>query len=65
MTQRVANSLRKRGLTRSEIQCCGQCLYHKLMAQDEFMCDNENSEGYGLSTAYDDCCEEFEEREEE
>ena len=48
----------------SEMQCCGQCRHHKPMAQDEFMCDNENSEGYGLSTAYDDCCEEFEEREE-
>lgn len=47
----------------SEIQCCGKCLYHKPMAQDEFMCDNENSEGYGLSTVYDDCCGEFEERE--
>ena len=35
-----------------------------LIRQCEFMCDNENSEGYGLSTAYDDCCEEFEEREE-
>lgn len=44
----------------SEIQCCGQCLHHKPMEQDEFMCDNENSEGYGLSTVYDDCCMEFE-----
>lgn len=47
----------------SETKCCGQCKHHKSMAQDEFMCDKENSEGYGLSTAYDDCCDEFEERE--
>ena len=48
-----------------ETQCCGQYRHHKPMAQDEFMCDNENSEGYGLSTAYDDCCEDgFEEAEE-
>lgn len=44
--------------------CCGNCKHHKPMAQDEFMRGNENSEGYGLSTAYDDFCEEFEEREE-
>lgn len=45
-------------------QCCGDCRWHKRIARHEFVCDNENSEGYGLSTAYDDCCEEFEEREE-
>lgn len=42
--------------------CCGNCKHHKPMSKDEFVCDNESSEGYGLSTAYDDCCEEFEER---
>lgn len=47
----------------TETQCCGQCRHHKYMELEEFMCDNENSEGYGLGTAYDDCCEEFEERE--
>lgn len=47
-----------------ETQCCGRYRHHKYMAQDEFMCDNESSEGYGLSTVYDDCCEEFEERRE-
>ena len=45
-------------------KCCGNCAYHIPMPLDEFMCDNENSEGHGLSTAYDDCCEEFEESEE-
>ena len=48
-----------------EIQYCGRCQYHKYMALDEFMCDNEESEAYGLSTLYDDVCENFEEREEE
>lgn len=41
-------------------ECCGTCRYHKPMAGDEFTCDNEESEGYGLSTAYDDHCEEYE-----
>lgn len=45
-------------------QCCGDCRWHKRIARNEFVCDNENSEGYGLSTAYDDCCEEFDGREE-
>lgn len=44
-------------------QCCGTCAYHIPMVADEFCCDNEDSEGYGLSTAYDDCCEEYESRE--
>lgn len=45
-------------------KCCGNCIYNIPMPLDEFMCDNENSEGYGLSTAYDDCCEDgFEEAE--
>jgi len=34
------------------------------MSKDTFICGNEDSEGYGLETQYDDCCEEFEEREE-
>ncbi len=44
------------------MECCGNCKYHVTMAQDTFMCDNEESEGYGLETVWDDCCEEFEER---
>lgn len=45
------------------MECCGNCKYHRPMAKDTFMCDNEDSEGYGLETHYDDFCEEFEERE--
>ena len=45
-------------------QCCGTCAYHVQMAADEFSCDKDDSEGYGLSTTYDDCCDEYKEREE-
>lgn len=44
--------------------CCGTCIHHKPMA-GEWCCDNEDSEGYGLSTAYDDYCEEYKEREDD
>lgn len=43
---------------------CRRCKYHEHMAEDDFMCENENSENYGDITSYDDCCEEFEERDE-
>lgn len=45
------------------MECCGNCKYHRPMAQDAFMCDNEDSEGYGLETVYDDYCDCYEERE--
>ena len=45
-----------------ETQCCGQCWHHKYTVLGEFVCDNEESEAYGLSTLYDDICENFEER---
>lgn len=45
-------------------QCCGTCAFHKPMA-GEWCCDNEDGEGYGLSTAYDDYCEEYKEREDD
>lgn len=44
-------------------ESCGNCKHHKPMAQDTFVCDNEESEGYGLETSYDDYCGEFEEKE--
>lgn len=44
-------------------ELCGNCKYHLPMAQDTFVCDNEESEGYGLETSFDDYCEFFEERE--
>ena len=45
-------------------QCCGTCKSH-INLSGEWCCDNEDSEGYGLSTAYDDYCEEYVEREEQ
>lgn len=44
-------------------ECCMECKFCKLMA-DELMCDNEDSDGYGISVSGDDYCEYFEEREE-
>lgn len=44
------------------MECCGNCKYHKAVEKDTFVCQNEGSEGYALETAYDDCCEEFEEK---
>lgn len=45
-------------------QCCGTCRHHKPFV-GEFGCDNEESEGYGLATQYDDYCEEYELKESE
>lgn len=46
-------------------ECCANCKYNKYVKfTDDFICDNEDSEGYGLSTSYDDYCGEFEEKEE-
>lgn len=42
---------------------CGNCKWH-IPIEKEWTCDCEESEGYGLSTQYDDACECFEEREE-
>lgn len=43
---------------------CGNCKHHLPMAENELVCDCEESEGYGLSTSFDDACECFEEMEE-
>lgn len=42
-------------------KCCGTCIYHTTFA-DEFGCNNEDSEAYGLETQFDDYCKEYEER---
>ena len=41
-------------------ECCGTCLYHFLESDDEWVCDNDYSDAYGLETAYDDSCEDYE-----
>lgn len=45
-------------------QCCGACVFHKYF-DGEWNCANEDSEAYGLSTDYNDYCEEYEEREDD
>ena len=40
---------------------CGQCKYHRNQ-NEEWICNNPESENYGDYTEYKDSCEEFEER---
>lgn len=43
--------------------CCGNCLYHrKDRDSNEWTCNNEESENYGLETGYCDWCQNHEER---
>lgn len=48
-------------------KCCGECVYHTSPWKNGqlcgWTCDNEYSDNYGLTTEYDDSCEDFEERE--
>lgn len=48
-------------------KCCGNCRFHRTGKDagknSDFYCNNEDSEGYGLPTDYEDCCEEWEGRE--
>lgn len=50
-----------------EKKCCGTCYWHKPAWEtghlSGYHCNNEDSEGYGLSTMYDDECEEWESKE--
>ena len=42
--------------------CCGTCAYHIRVPLDEWVCDNEDSDTYGLETPYEDSCEDYEAR---
>ena len=47
---------------------CGRCKYNKLCivafsSRAAWVCDNEDSDNYGLYTAYNDRCEEGEAKE--
>lgn len=43
--------------------CCGECIYSKFDREiHEFYCSNEDSDNYGISTAYNDSCPEGEKR---
>lgn len=48
----------------SKERCCGNCDYHKPFG-DEYICDNEESEAYGLETQCGDYCGEYEGKEDE
>jgi hypothetical protein len=43
-------------------QNCGSCTYHRCIGTD-FICDNADSDNYGLFTEYDDGCCDHEQRE--
>lgn len=48
-------------------KCCGNCRYHvqgEMPDEEDWVCDNGESEAYGLSTCFDDVCDECEESEE-
>ena len=38
-------------------ECCGKCVYHKVVKNDTFVCNNEESDYYGDYTEYSDGCE--------
>lgn len=40
---------------------CGECQHNTYDKKEKcYVCNNKDSENYGLRTAYDDSCEEFE-----
>lgn len=41
-------------------ECCGTCKYHK--KEDDWVCDNPDSDCYADYTEYSDFCENFEKR---
>lgn len=47
-------------------KCCGTCRYNKPSWETGkltgYSCDNDESDYYGVSTFYDDSCEEYEEK---
>lgn len=47
-------------------EICGNCKYNKRTydghCNAEFCCDNEESDYYAVPTAYDDTCDDWEER---
>ena len=45
-------------------KCCGTCGWHKYDDDVDFICSNEESEGYGEYTMYEDSCDCWEGRDE-
>lgn len=47
-------------------KCCGTCKYHvpgEVPGEEDWICNNGESEYYGLETGYSDECMDYEERE--
>ena len=42
-------------------EICGKCIHHR-KRNEEWICDNPESECYGCYTEYNDSCNDFEER---
>lgn len=44
-------------------ECCGTCQYH-VNLDEEWICDNKESDGYGCGTSFDDGkdCMDYKER---
>lgn len=48
---------------KAEYSICGRCIWHRKGPDDEWYCNNEDSENYALETGYEDTCDDgFEER---
>ena len=47
------------------MKCCGTCEYNAYEYHSkEWICTNDESDAYGFETEYDDCCTEYERKEE-
>ena len=44
-------------------ECCGTCGWHVRVESGDYVCTQSESEAFGLETAYDDRCDEWEKRE--
>lgn len=43
-------------------KCCGTCKFNDYIPFSDFICDNPDSDNYGLETEYKDSCEGWEEK---
>lgn len=44
-------------------EVCGTCKWNVYNTDDGYCCGNDESEAYGIPTAYDDTCDDWEEKE--
>ena len=56
----VPQKRRRLGVGEKKPECCGTCKYHK--KEDDWVCDNPDSDCYTDYTEYSDFCENFEKR---